>query len=152
MSNAFEVVTQFFKDDDWHFQKADGKSLVRLQYRGKSGEWSCYAEVRLEDSQFLFYSICPTYIPDDHRLPVAEYLTRANFGLVSGNFELDFSDGQVRYKTALDFDETELNPVLVRNLVYANLQTMDTYLSGIMRVIFGGVTPLEAIKEIEESD
>ena len=29
---------------------------------------------------------------------VAEYITRANYGIVNGNFELDYSTGQVRYK------------------------------------------------------
>ena len=31
------------------------------------------------------------------RQDIAEYLTRANYGMVMGNFEMDYSDGEIRY-------------------------------------------------------
>ena len=39
---------------------------------------------------------------------------------------------------------------LVQQLVYANFLMMDRYLPGIMRVIYGGASPAEAIAEVEE--
>jgi hypothetical protein len=30
------------------------------------------------------------------RAPPAEFITRANYGLIIGNFELDFEDGEIR--------------------------------------------------------
>ncbi|MBP8974021.1 MAG: YbjN domain-containing protein, partial [Anaerolineae bacterium] len=83
------------------------------------------------------------------RPAVAEFLTRANFGLRIGNFELDYHDGEVRYKTSLDFEDEKLTPALIRNAVYPAVTTMDRYLPGLMKVVYGGRTPYEAIEEIE---
>ena len=80
---------------------------------------------------------------------VAEFITRANFGMIIGNFEFDYSDGEIRYKTSVDLEGVEVQSNLLRNLVYANVLTMDKYFTGLMRVMYGGITPDEAIREIE---
>ena len=33
---------------------------------------------------------------------IAEFLTRTNYSMIIGNFELDFADGEIRYKTSID--------------------------------------------------
>ena len=81
---------------------------------------------------------------------MAEFITRANYGMIIGNFELDFSDGEVRYKTSIDVEGAELVPAVIRQLVYANVLTMDRYLKGIMAVAFGGVDPEMAVKSVEQ--
>ena len=80
---------------------------------------------------------------------MAEFLTRANYGLIIGNFEMDLTDGEVRYKTGIDVEGDRLSAALVKNLVYANVLTMDQYLPGIMRLIYADVSPAEAIVQVE---
>ncbi len=82
-------------------------------------------------------------------LTFAEYLTRANYGLRIGNFEMDFSDGEVRYKTSIDVKGGNLTPSMVKVIVYANLHTMDRYLPGIMEVIFTEHSPKQVIDTVE---
>ncbi len=72
-------------------------------------------------------------------MAIAEFITRANYGLVIGNFELDFSDGELRYKTAIDVEDDNLSFALIKQMVYANVIIMDKYLPGIMAVIEGKV-------------
>jgi hypothetical protein len=62
---------------------------------------------------------------------------------------LDFEDGEIRYKTSIDVEGDRLSPAMVQQLVYANVLTMHRYLPGIMRVIYGNVSPAEATAEIE---
>ena len=80
---------------------------------------------------------------------MAEFITRANYGMIVGNFELDFSDGEVRYKTSVDVEGSEVTHALVKGLVYANVLTMDRYLKGIMAVAFGGVDAESAVASVE---
>jgi hypothetical protein len=82
---------------------------------------------------------------------MAEFLTRANFGLTIGNFEMDFSDGELHYKTAIDVTGDRLSLPLVENLVQANLVIMDKYLPGIVAVI-GGEHPEAAVANVEDDD
>ncbi len=98
---------------------------------------------------FLFYSYCPVKAPENKRPILGDFLTRANYGLFIGNFEMDYNDGETRYKTSIDVEDDELSPALIKRLVYNNLAVMDKYLPGIMAVIYGGASPTEAIAQVE---
>ena len=80
---------------------------------------------------------------------MAELLTRANYGTFIGNFELDYRDGEVRYKTAIDLEGTEVTSILCKQVVYANVYTMERYFGAILAVAFGGVDPAQAVKDAE---
>ena len=149
MSSLFDTVIQSFKEDDWKFRQLEGKTILRLGFKGKAGSWTCYARVIEDQERFIFYSTMESHIPLDKRPAIAEYLTRANYGLRIGNFEMDFSDGEVRYKTSIDVEGGELTFKMWKSLVYANVSTMDRYFPGIMSVVYGGTSPEEAIAEVE---
>jgi hypothetical protein len=69
--------------------------------------------------------------------------------MIIGNFEMDFEDGEIRYKTSIDVEGDSLSSALIKRLVYANVMMMDAYLPGIMSVIYGDVEPKDAIAQIE---
>ena len=145
----FQTVVQFFTEDDWVFYTLEDRPILRMNFRGENGGWQCYAQVREEQKQLIFYSVMESHVPEEKRPVVAEFLTRANYGLYVGNFEMDFSDGEVRYKSSLDYENEVLTPQLIKNAIYSAVQTMDRYLAGLMRVIYGSQPPAEAIAEIE---
>lgn len=149
MADMLETVVGFFEEDEWPVSPIEGKPILRTGFQGESGQWTCYAQVREDAEQFIFYSLCPVNAPEDMRPWVAEYLTRANYGLFLGNFELDFEDGEVRFKTSIDVEGDELTAALVRQVVYSNVIMMDRYLPGLLKVIYGGLSPSEAIEEID---
>lgn len=150
MNELFPIIQKFFTDDEWYYLQLGNQPILQMTFQGKNGKWTCYGQVHEEQPIFFFFSVCPVNVPEEKRLKMAEFLTRANYGLKMGNFEMDFSDGEIRYKTSLNVENDQLSNAIIRNLVYANLWTMDRYLSGILSVIYGDVTPVEAIKKSEE--
>jgi hypothetical protein len=150
MGRLLDAMVGFFRADDWNFTEVEGKDVLRMGFSGDNGQWTCFAQAREQQEQFVFYSICPVKAPEEKRPAVAELLTRANYGLVVGNFELDYSDGEVRYKTSIAAKEGEtLTPGLIKHAVYANVLTMDRYLPGIMSVLYSDVSPADAIAKVE---
>ena len=149
--SIFETLTQYFVAEDWAFVRLPEQTTLRLSFQGEQGQWACYAQARDAQSQFVFYSICPIYAPEVKRGAISEFLTRANYGLVLGNFELDFADGEIRYKTSIDVEGTQLNSALIGQLVYANVFMMDEYLPGIVAVLEQDVEPEVAIAAIERT-
>ncbi|MEG4633670.1 YbjN domain-containing protein [Microcoleus sp. AR_TQ3_B6] len=145
----FEEIVNFFEEDGWPFVQIEGEPLLQMVFQGENGKWTCYAKARDDQEQFIFYSVCPVNTPDSKRLAVAEFLTRANSGMIIGNFEMDFEDGEIRYKTSIDVEDDSLSSGLIKRLVYANVMMMDAYLPGMMSVIYGDVTPVDAIAQIE---
>lgn len=146
---AFTTLGEFLAEDGWSPQRVEEKFVYRSYYYGKNAEIRCYAQIRVDLQQFIFYAVATFKVPEEVRSAVAEFITRANYGLRIGNFELDFSDGEVRYKSGLDFENETLTPNLIRYAIYPAVQTLDHYMPGLMKVAFGGVAPVEAIAEIE---
>ena len=149
MGRIFDTTEEFFQKDDWAVSIVEDRLILKTGFNGDHGEFSCYAQAREEQEQFVFYSIFPVKINQKDHLSVMEFITWANFGMIIGNFELDLNDGEVRYKTSIDLEGVEIQAGMLRNLVYANVLTMDKYFTGLMRVVYGGITPEDAIKEIE---
>lgn len=144
-----ETVEAFFAEDEWPTTPVEGETALRSRFSSEHGQWSCFTRVYETEQRVLFYSISPINAPEAKRLAIAETLTRANYGLLIGNFELDFSDGEIRYKTALDAEGTTLTTLAIKNLAYANVLTMNRYLPAIMTVLYGDVAPAEAIAKVE---
>jgi hypothetical protein len=150
MGQLFEAVVDYLTEDDWKFNVVKDDTALMLSFRGEAGSWQCFATVDEEKQWFTFYSILPSNVPEDKRVEIAEFITRANYGLVIGNFEMDYGDGEVRYKTSVDVEGGELSPKMIENLMRANLMTMDRYFAGVMGVLYGDRDPAEAIAEMEE--
>jgi hypothetical protein len=148
----FQTVVKFFDDDGWPYEQIEDEEILRLEYEGENGKWRCYANVVEDRQRFLFLSSLANYVPKLMRLEASEYLTRANFGMEVGNFEMDFSDGTVRYRTSVDVEGGELTPVMIKNLVYVNIAVMDQYLPGLAKVVKDGLEPEKAIAEVEAED
>jgi hypothetical protein len=146
---AYAALGKYLEADGWYPRPDEGKHAYRMYYRGKSGELRCFAQIHINLEQFAFYAIATVNVPDEVRPAVAEFLMRANYGMRIGNFEMDYSDGEVRFKTSLDFEGETLTDNLIRHTIYPAVQTMDKYLPGLMKVAFGAMTPVEAIQEIE---
>jgi hypothetical protein len=147
-----EVLRSFFLTDDWKFELNPSKPVLRLPFQGKNGhQWNCYAQVRTTQysEQILFYSVASFKVPENKRMAIADFCTRANYGMAIGNFELDFSDGEVRYKTSIDATHAPLPFELIKPIVYHNVRMMDKYLPGVLKVIYSDNTPAAVIKEIE---
>ncbi|MDZ8026156.1 MAG: YbjN domain-containing protein [Nostoc sp. DedQUE11] len=147
--NIFETMVNFFKQEEWQFQKILAEPTLRLAFQGKNGKWECLAKAREKQQQMVFYSICSTITPESKCSTMAQFLTRANSGMVIGNFELDFASGEISYKTSIDVEGDRLTSALIQRVVYANVTMMDEYLPGILSVIYGNVSPAEAIATIE---
>lgn len=140
-----EQLISFFCKEDWSFSKEQGQSALRLAFAGDHGQWNCLAKTLEDQRQFIFYSISPLSASQSRLPEVAEFITRINYGLIIGNFELDFKDGEIRYKTSIDVEGIALTNTLIEQLVYTNVLTMDKYLPGIKGVIKDKMNPTAAL-------
>ncbi|MGK7947814.1 MAG: YbjN domain-containing protein [Xenococcaceae cyanobacterium] len=85
--------------------------------------------------EFIFYSLCPVSVADPKKLTIAELITRINYDLAVGNFELDFATGTIRYKTSINVAGDYLSYEIISNLVKNNVAMMDKYITQILAVI-----------------
>jgi hypothetical protein len=141
------VVTTFLDQKGWSYVAMGDGSLV-LRYDGQHASWRCRVFVDEKRAQVAYYSLFPAVVPAERRGAVVDFITRANVGLVIGNFEFDTNRGELRYKTSIDVEGDRLTPALLTHVVHANVLTMDRYLPGLLSVIQDGATPAEALRTI----
>ena len=147
--SAYENIEQFLDIDGWSPQPIDGMTAFSCRFYGTNGEYRVVAHVNIELEQLYCYACSPTMVPESRRREVAEYLTRANYGLRIGNFEMDLRDGEVRYKSSVDFEGVGLSHQLIRTTLYPAVGTFDRYYPGLLRVSDEGADPESVIATIE---
>jgi hypothetical protein len=145
----FDDLAEFFGGDDWSPEQIEEQPVLSMNFEGEHGSWTCLAFAYDESERMVFVSVLPVEVPEEKRLEAAEYLTRANFGMEIGNFDMDFSDGAVQFRTSIDIEGGELTPKMIQNLAYLNVTVTDQYLPGLVMVVEGEATPLEAIEKVE---
>ncbi len=106
--------------------------------------------IRIHDNAITSYAQVNMKADSDSISAVVEYITRANFGLRLGNFEVDYDDGEVRYKCHNRFEDRIPSEDELKSIAIAcPLQMWMRYGNGFLKVLFGGVNPKDAIAEAE---
>ena len=152
MSHNLQLAIRYLESLEWRFMVEEEQEIIRLDISVPNAKLDCILHVLPKQEFILFFSLFPIPIPEEKRLLIAEYITRANYGLNAGNLELDFKDGEVRYRTYCNTDGDSLNEEIAKHLIHVNIQTMDRYSAGIMKVLYGNLSPLQAVEEVEEGD
>lgn len=149
MQNLSDVVQSFLEDDDWKYEKRSDRDIFLAGISAKHSSYQLVFDVKEKPSQLIVYTIVPQHVPETHRREISEFLTRANYGIIIGNFELDFDDGEVRYKTSIDAEGGELTPAMVHQMTLYGISTTDRYFPGIMAICYGGKSAQAAVLDIE---
>ena len=147
---VMDGVLAFFETENWPVVRLPNEDALRADFQGLNGRWSCFVQAQENHRRFALFSICPINVPENKRMEIAEYLTRVNQGLLIGNFDLDFADGQIRYKTGEFVEVGGPSYEVVKQLAMTNTLMMDEYLPGIMAVIYGSQSPEQALGSIRE--
>lgn len=145
----FDDLVEFFTGDDWSPEQIEDQPVLSMNFEGEHGSWTCLAFAYDDRERVVFTSLLPVEVPEEKRLAAAEFLTRANFGMEIGNFDMDFSDGAVQFRTSIDIEGGELTPKMIQNLAYLNVTVSDQYLPGLVMVVEGEAAPVEAIEKVE---
>jgi hypothetical protein len=106
-----------------------------------------FAAIAPETEQFLFYLNFGPGAPPERIEETARFITHANWGLTIGNFEMDYHDGHVRFKSSVNFAHTELSEILIRNAILSAMNAVETYVGPLIEVMAGGKTAEQAIDE-----
>lgn len=148
-----DIITGFLTDDDWNYSFDEERGLVRFNLSIKGKIKSIRYVIDIKEDEFVSYAIAP--IGADNEDPrqmrkMAEFICRANYGLKNGNFELDFTDGEIRYKSFEDCENVLPSIEMVKNSIYIPSIMFERYGSGIIDMIYGDISPKEAVDKCEE--
>ncbi len=150
MAAALEKVIELFRSQEWEFDLDEENKLLRSVIEGDNGEWRIVLSASEEDQVCLMLSILPHKCPPHRRSACAELLSRINYALRVGCFEMDFDTGRINFKTSYPFAEGQLDDELLKKVVLFNINFMDKYLPAVMAVIYAGTSPAKAQASVEK--
>lgn len=145
MNDLLQRVKHALEEMSWGFSESPDGPFLRMNWSGTNGFHSCFLQVDDERPVISFYSQAQCRVPEEKRLAMAEFLNRANCKIWVGHFEVDFADGEVRYRTVLNIADGVLTTRMLAALMYPTVHTSDDYLPGIMGVVWNDLSAEDAI-------
>lgn len=158
MNQAVSAIKNMFEQNGWKYQFDQERMMfttgfnlsktklgsmdIRILVRPVSDEpnncfrINSYGEIDLKADADCMHQVC-------------EYLTRANFGLNFGNFELDFNDGEIRFKVSYNVKDGMVGFDALDDLVSMPVAMFNRYGNGLLAVSMGMMTPEKAIEQAE---
>lgn len=93
-------------------------------------------------------AVSPITVAEEYRPAVAEFMMRANYGLKLGAFELDFRDGEVRFKSTLSAVSGEPSIQDVARVVSMPVIMFERFGDGLVKCMMGVGNPAEEIQKL----
>lgn len=143
------AIKDFLDNDDWHYSFDENDGMFKMGVNLKCKLGSTDIRVKVGDDYFTAYASIKMNADEGSRAAVAEFITRANYGLRNGNFEMDFRDGELRYKSYNNCDGVVPSRAVVADSIMVPALMIDRYGDGLVAVMFGLQTPADSIEAIE---
>ena len=150
--NIANAVKDFLKEDDWHFSFDEKRGIFRFGLGLKGKLKKLHYIVDIKEDEYLVYAISPLGADEEDAkmmANMAEFICRANYGLKMGNFELDFEDGEVRFKVHVFCKGVTPTAEMIKRSIYCPATMFDHYGSGIVDIIFNETSGKAAIEKCE---
>lgn len=147
-----ERIHQFFDEGKWKYRYDEKKAIFRAMVKMNSPLGMLRVAILVKETYYLVYAIFGATADESQRQRVGEYLHRANLGLINGNFEFSFEDGEIRYKTYVNFggDDTELSDKVIEDSIVIPIAMFDLYGKNLIRLMLGESDPKKLVDEVKE--
>lgn len=147
--NLIDVAFSAINDLELDAVRVEGFPVLNLSVKVPNGKLDMYIHAHDDTRRLLVYTRPQGILIKDQDIPkVADFITRANYGLPLGNFELDLNDGELNFKNTLAIEDGDLTEKMVNTLVTFSIECVNRYLPGIEAVL-SGTSPKEAIERID---
>ena len=137
------LVYQVAEDSDRLFHTSLN---IRLQGRMNT----CRMIILATESDIESIAVSPIAVAEEYRAATAEFMMRANYGLKLGAFELDFRDGEVRFKSTLSAVSGVPSAGDVSRVVSMPVIMFERFGEGLVKCMMGLGNPEEEIRKILE--
>lgn len=151
LAQAIGTFFQVTQGPKYDFDQENGVLHFSIEINGKMRTLLC--AICMEEDDFMTFVTYPVGgDPSDKEmmLCLSEFLLRANYNLKMGSFQLNWEDGKVRFKLFTNCEGSlPMEEIIQQGIMYP-LIMCEHYGDGFLDVIFGGVSPQEAVERCEK--
>jgi hypothetical protein len=145
-SAPFNAVIAYLDSKKFKYTPYPDDHQVTLSMSGKNACFRFTARISHEGEYLQICANLPFFVRDEkQRLTVAELITRANYCMPLGKFEMDMKDGEVRFHITHVIGELGLSSALIEKHFMTAYYTADRYFPAFMQHLHAGYTPEDAV-------
>jgi hypothetical protein len=149
VKNSVEVMHRVLIDIGWAEPCSKLTRRVEVDFESSQSPVSTVELAIDEVAECLILCINFAYEATPNvRQQVLRFITRANWALVVGNFEMDVNSGELRFRSSLVFGSTALSETLVQRLIASAMDVVDRHVAELMLVLKGGFDADVAIESV----
>lgn len=145
--NLYQSAWEYFAQKAWPHVAAEPGRIIQTLFTFGNAQYNGYLHVLADTRQLVFYTVFPRHVPPKRITAAQELLTRINYDLVWGNFELHIEGGGVRFKTSLALGDAPFSPELLQPLAAGNVTMMFRYHPCLDALIDTKATATEALQQ-----
>ena len=146
----YKSIRDYAQKEGWRGVKEDAENgTIATTFRTDTKLKSVDLKILALGRGIVSYGTIPFSADKETLDAAAEFVARANYGLNHGNFELDFRDGELRYKSSLYCDSQNPSPADVDWIIDLPLHMWEKYGNALLSVLIGGETPEAAVAAAE---
>lgn len=150
---ALSFFARHLDDQKWNYHRVAERPTLFSGFSGTDALWDFNMFARKKSDGLVLLGV-NSFIPNkarpEQRAVCAELLSRINFELTLGCFEMNHQDGELRFRTSAVLPAGDITVGVVEHLIRSNLATVDERIGQIMAVLYGNMTPEEALKPIAD--
>jgi hypothetical protein len=144
-SRALSTLEAVLRDIGWEpRQDADSSGLVVDFDPPYIPVAYAYAAIYEPLETFVFYITLGVSAGANVRDETARFLTLVNWNLMNGSFDIDYEDGEIRFRTSVCFRGTELTESLIRNAILSAMNAVERYAESAIDVMARGKSAEQA--------
>jgi len=149
------LIQEHLDSHEWAYLFNEEKGTFQLDLHCPGRIKNLRFQIVVNNNDYNVYGISPISADEkdaEQMRRMAEFICRANYGLQDGNFELDFRDGEIRYKTYVNCEGTMPSEDVIRSSIFCVLAMFSRYGAGILKVMFADTSAEEAVDECEKEN
>ncbi len=145
IKNQFEL---FFKNNSIHYESED--HLFRILINGNNASWKMGILIDERLQTIMIKSMYPFTVDDTKKHKIAELIIRINQNILLGNFDMNYEEGAIVFKTAHFCDYTEISQDTLARLFFTQFHTVDNMFRSFAEVNFGNGEPALLALQLHE--
>ena len=149
--NVYNTICEMLDEKGINYTKHEDDLVISCTVRGYDIPMDVLFFVNADRQVVRLLSPMPFEIPEDKRFDVGIAVNVANYGLLSGSFDYDISDGELRFRMTTGYRESILGKDLFEQMIMVSALTTDEYNDKFM-MLAKGVMSLEQFIEAEKKE
>lgn len=148
VERMIDDVRNYLDENDWNYEYDAGMQLIRTGVSIKGKLQSVRMLIRFTEDGYSSFATIQMHADENTRPAIAEYITRINYGAKNGNFEMDYSDGEIRYKVYTNYKGMDSLPKdIIEDSIVIPAMMFNRFGDGMAALLFGFSTPEEEVNK-----